>query len=321
MSTFDDIKALAEIVKNETANNANTATRIGNLLIKIIEAIESIIPGVATTTENGLMSSADKSKLDGIEEGAQKNPDVATTESDGLMSAESKQFENSVSAMLGGSMENDENSNGIKLAIVDENGKTRFDTTIPFATTTKAGVMSKDDKENANKAVTNVYTDQEVVPNKDVVKLYKLTADSNITEEEILPATENYAGVMSTSDKKKLDGIEEGAQKNPSAATSSSDGLMSSSDKEKLDKISLTDLTNMKSSITRLGISQLSSDADDVKSTIRLFAVEGSTNVPSIPCYLEVLAYHQNFILQRATDLSGVEMRRVFTDNTWSQWQ
>ena len=45
---------------------------------------------VATTTANGLMASADKSKLDGIAAGAQKNPGVATTTAAGLMSAADK---------------------------------------------------------------------------------------------------------------------------------------------------------------------------------------------------------------------------------------
>lgn len=45
---------------------------------------------VATTTANGLMASADKSKLDGIAAGAQKNPGAATTTAAGLMSAADK---------------------------------------------------------------------------------------------------------------------------------------------------------------------------------------------------------------------------------------
>ena len=45
---------------------------------------------VATTTTNGLMASTDKSKLDGIAAGAQKNPGAATSSAAGLMSAADK---------------------------------------------------------------------------------------------------------------------------------------------------------------------------------------------------------------------------------------
>ncbi|MDT2614257.1 hypothetical protein P7D52_08120 [Enterococcus dongliensis] len=45
---------------------------------------------VATTTANGLMASTDKSKLNGIEAGAQKNPGNASTTAAGLMSAADK---------------------------------------------------------------------------------------------------------------------------------------------------------------------------------------------------------------------------------------
>ena len=42
-------------------------------------------PGVATSSANGLMSKTDKSKLDGIESGAQKNPGAATSSAYGLI--------------------------------------------------------------------------------------------------------------------------------------------------------------------------------------------------------------------------------------------
>ncbi len=45
---------------------------------------------VATTSANGLMASTDKTKLDGIATGAQKNPGNATTTAAGLMSSTDK---------------------------------------------------------------------------------------------------------------------------------------------------------------------------------------------------------------------------------------
>ncbi|WP_316389449.1 hypothetical protein [Enterococcus faecium] len=52
--------------------------------------INATTTAVATTTANGLMSSTDKTKLDGIAAGAQKNPGNATTTTAGLMSATDK---------------------------------------------------------------------------------------------------------------------------------------------------------------------------------------------------------------------------------------
>lgn len=48
------------------------------------------VPGIATTSANGLMSSSDKTKLNGIATGAEKNPSAATASTAGLMSAADK---------------------------------------------------------------------------------------------------------------------------------------------------------------------------------------------------------------------------------------
>ena len=63
---------------------------------------------------------------------------------------------------------------------------------------------------------------------------------------EVLPidvATASDSGLMSATDKTKLDGIESGAQVNPGNATSSAAGLMSASDKSNLDTM-LTEKMN-----------------------------------------------------------------------------
>ena len=55
-----------------------------------IAAGAQVNPGVATTSANGLMSASDKSKLNGIAAGAQVNPGAATQSAAGLMSAADK---------------------------------------------------------------------------------------------------------------------------------------------------------------------------------------------------------------------------------------
>lgn len=61
-----------DIVEAEDLNRLETATQ------------------PVSTTGDGIMSKADKTKLDGISEGAQKNPDVASQTKNGLMSATDK---------------------------------------------------------------------------------------------------------------------------------------------------------------------------------------------------------------------------------------
>lgn len=71
-------------------------------------------------------------------------------------------------------------------------------------------------------------------------------------------ATQSTAGIMSASDKTKLDGIATGAQKNPGNATTSSAGLMSATDKANLDK-TVTALGSMLSLVTNVAIDTSSS--------------------------------------------------------------
>ena len=61
--------------------------------------------------------------------------------------------------------------------------------------------------------------------------------DLNRYEAAIQPVTEQNDGILSRVDKVKLDGISEGAQKNPDTATLTKNGLMSATDKVKLDGI------------------------------------------------------------------------------------
>ena len=63
-----------------------------------IAAGAQVNPGNATQSAAGLMSAADKKKLDGIATGAQVNPGVATTSANGLMSASDKSKLNGIAA-------------------------------------------------------------------------------------------------------------------------------------------------------------------------------------------------------------------------------
>ena len=77
MDITDTTATENDVLEGEIFYSANGAKSTGTL-------------GDATTTTHGLMSATDKTKLDGVETGAQVNPGNATTSTAGLMSAADK---------------------------------------------------------------------------------------------------------------------------------------------------------------------------------------------------------------------------------------
>lgn len=175
---------------------------------------------VATPSSGGLMSGADKEKLDTIARGAQVNVTYsnATQSTAGLMSAGDKAKLDGIEANAQANVVYNnatQNTSGLMSAA----DKTKLDglenitpVTYENATRTTAGLMSAEDK----------------------VKLDDMEQVEPVTYEE---ATTTTSGLMSATDKTKLDGIESGAQVNIvyENATTTTAGLMSASDKEKLD--------------------------------------------------------------------------------------
>ena len=71
----------------------------------------------------------------------------------------------------------------------------------------------------------------------DTNKSYRWSGTTYVELSSYAEATQSASGLMSATDKAKLDGISAGAQVNPGNATQSAAGLMSSTDKTKLDGI------------------------------------------------------------------------------------
>ena len=134
-------------------------------------------PGSASSSSAGFMSASDKSKLDGVQAGAQVNPDNATTSAAGLMSAADKTKLNGIAT---GAEVNQNAFSKVKVGskTVSAGGKTDTlglvagsnVTLTPDATNNNVTIAATDTKYNA--------------------------------------ATTSAAGLMSASDKIKLDGIE-----------------------------------------------------------------------------------------------------------------
>lgn len=122
--TYDvDVKDKIIILKDTTYTIAADGT---NIVLTDSDGNEQTIPvfesAEASTTQAGFMSAEDKTKLDSIESGAEKNPSVATIAKNGLMSHADKTKLDSIET---GAQRNAE---------------------IPVATTTTAGLMSATDK-------------------------------------------------------------------------------------------------------------------------------------------------------------------------------
>jgi len=180
------------------------------------------IHSAATTSVAGLMSAADKSKLDGIASGANKyTHPTYTSKTSGLYKI-TVDGEGHVSG-----------ATAVAKSDITALGIPSSDTTYSAATTSAAGLMSASDKSKLDGIASgaNAYTHPTYTAKGS--GLYKVTIDASghvsaatsVTKTDItalgIPssdttysaATTSTAGLMSASDKSKLDGIASGATK------------------------------------------------------------------------------------------------------------
>ena len=221
----------------------------------------------ATNALKGLMSAADKAKLDGIAPNANNyvHPDNASTRH--VTDAQIAEWTAKASADLA------------------EAG-------------TKDGLMSKEDKAKLDgiEAGANNYVHPNDTNTRHVSDAEKATWNAKA---EKTTATISDNGLMSATDKKKLDAIEEGANKyvhpndtntrhvtdaqiakwdakaDTTIATTSNNGLMSATDKTKLDKLKIEKIENMKytmphTEFTSTGKVKISIDNITSESTITI---------------------------------------------------
>ena len=200
---------------------------------------------VATTSANGLMSSTDKTKLNGIATGAEVNQNAFSNVKVGSTTIEADSKTDTLELAAGSNITLTPDATGDKVTIA------ATDTTYGAATTSAAGLMSAADKTKLNgiAAGAQVNTVTSVAGKTGAVTLAKSdvglgnvdnTADSaksvayaanagkvnnhtvnadvpsgaKFTDTTYSNATTSTAGLMSSSDKSKLDGIAAGAQVN-----------------------------------------------------------------------------------------------------------
>lgn len=241
----------------DVGGNTDLTYTASTRLLESSTGTDVTLPEAVASGDSGLMTGADKTKLDGIDAGAQVN--VAT-----------------------------DLSNTPAASTVDVESSTGTNTTLPAATTTLAGVMTGADKTKLDGidagAEVNVGTDLTYTAS---TRVLASSTGTDATLPEVVASGDS--GLMTGADKAKLDGITAGAEPNvdtdltytastrllesstgtdvtlPEVVASGDSGLITGADKAKLDGITAgaepnvaTDLTYTAS--TRLLASSTGSD-------------------------------------------------------------
>lgn len=171
----------------------------------------------ATTNMSGFMSAEDKSKLDGIE-----------------INANDYSLPLAAANTRGGIKVGYQANSGFPVKLDSEE---RAYVTIPIATQDKSGLFSYTDQKKLDRLDLSNLSDDAIVYMDNILKNVRIDKDTssvsltlvavsdNETEVTIQAATSSLSGVMSASDKAKLDGIASGATADSAITTAEIDAL------------------------------------------------------------------------------------------------
>jgi hypothetical protein len=163
--------------------NISTTHAASSVTVNSSDGTNGVI-NAATTTLAGVMTGADKTKLDGIAAGAQVN--VATNLSLGTLTT----------------------------TTVPVNSSTGTNVTLPAVTTTLAGVMTSADKTKLDGIAAGAQVNVATNLGYTTAASNGTVTSSTGTNATLPAATTSLAGLMTSADKTKLDGIAAGAQVN-----------------------------------------------------------------------------------------------------------
>jgi hypothetical protein len=232
IETGAQVNVAADLSVSLSASEVTVASSTGT---------DAVIPAV-TTTQAGVLTASDKTKLDGIEAGAQVNVGTNIT---------------TVPAA----------------STVAINSSTGTDATMAAATQTLAGVMTAADKAKldgiASGAQANVATNLTTSTAASTLTVNSSTG----TNATLSAATTTLAGVMTAADKVKLNGIEAGAQVNDTAAEILTkiltvDGPASGLNADLIDGQHITDLQTQWQNYTDNKVSELVGTAPAALDTV-----------------------------------------------------
>ena len=182
IANYDKLIGVEVGAQVNVSTNLDKSVSSGTITITNSNGTNVVLPS-ATTAAAGLLTSADKTKLNSVQSGAQPNVDTNLS--------------------LTGT--------GDSLTLASSTGS---NVAVPVVTTTDAGFMSIGDKSKLNGiaagAQVNVGTDLGVNRAAGSVTITSSTGSNT----SIGSATVTLAGWMSSSDKTKLDGVEAGAEVN-----------------------------------------------------------------------------------------------------------
>ena len=278
---FQDQKTRDLIPSVDSSLSSTSTNPVQNKIIKS-ELDKKAERDVVNTTTNGLMSVADKKKLDGIDAGANKitvDTSLSSTSTNPVQNKVVNSAISNLNTLVGDTSVSTQITNAVanKVDKVSGKGLSAND----YTTTEKyklAGIC--ENAEVNQNAFSNVVIGSTTISADSKTDTLTLVAGNNVTltpdstndkitiaakDTTYSAATTSSAGLMSASDKSKLDGIATGATKitvdtalsststNPvqnkvinsalsgkagtAVATTSANGLMSASDKSKLDGI------------------------------------------------------------------------------------
>lgn len=217
-SKFDGIESNATKTVIDSTLSSTSKNPVENKAIKAALDQKAGLD-TATSTANGLMSSADKSKLDDVDAGAEVNQNAYNKITVGTTEIAATSKTDNITVVAGNNVTLTPDASNKKYTI------SATDTTYPIVSASADGLMSKKDKakldgisEEANKYELPTASDA-------VLGGIKVGTNLSIDANGVLSATDTTygnattteAGLMSGADKTKLDSIETGAQANVQA--------------------------------------------------------------------------------------------------------
>lgn len=217
MSASDKSKldGIASNANKTVVDSALSSTSTNPVENKVVKAALDNKAGlsVATSTANGLMSSTDKSKLDGIAAGAEVNQNAYSKITVGTTEIAATSKTDNITIVAGNNVTLTPDASNKKYTI------SATDTTYPTASASADGLMSKEDKAKLDGISAEANKYELPTASNTILGGVKVGTNLSIDANGVLSAkdttygnaTTTDAGLMSGDDKKKLDGIATGA--------------------------------------------------------------------------------------------------------------
>lgn len=211
----DKLDGIATNANKTVVDSALSSTSTNPVENKVVKAALDTKAGldVATSTANGLMSSTDKSKLDGIVAGAEVNQNAYSKITVGTTEIAATSKTDNITIVAGNNVTLTPDASNKKYTI------SATDTTYPTASASTNGLMSKEDKAKLDGISAEANKYELPTASNTILGGVKVGTNLSIDTNGVLSAkdttygnaTTTDAGLMSGDDKKKLDGIATGA--------------------------------------------------------------------------------------------------------------